>query len=58
MMAYLHIDRVLGTGGSHFLSIDCSSKFAAALMLIVMAILLPVNNMGVSIQYSVIWIME
>jgi hypothetical protein len=33
MMAYLVIDRALVTGGSHFVSIDWTSKFAAALML-------------------------
>jgi hypothetical protein len=33
MMAYLIIDRALGTGGSYFVSIDWTSKFAAALML-------------------------
>jgi hypothetical protein len=33
MMAFLVIDRALGTGGSHFVSIDCPPKFAAALIL-------------------------
>jgi hypothetical protein len=33
MMAYFVIDRALGTGGSRFVSIDCPSKFVAALML-------------------------
>jgi hypothetical protein len=33
MMAYLVIDRALGTGDSHFVSVDCPPKFAAALML-------------------------
>jgi hypothetical protein len=33
MMAYLFIDPALGTGGSHFVSIDCPPKFAAAQML-------------------------
>jgi hypothetical protein len=42
MMVYLVIDRALVTGGSHFVSIDWTSKFAAALMLSdVIAILLP-----------------
>jgi hypothetical protein len=42
LVAYLVIDRALGTGGSHFVSIDCPSNFAAALMLYdVIAILLP-----------------
>jgi hypothetical protein len=33
MMACLLIDRALSTGGSHVVSINCPSKFAAALML-------------------------
>jgi hypothetical protein len=32
MMAYLLINRALGTGGSHFVSLDCP-KYEAALML-------------------------
>jgi hypothetical protein len=33
MIAHLLTDRALGTGGSHFVSIDLHPKFAAALML-------------------------
>jgi hypothetical protein len=33
MVAFLFVDQALGTGGSHFVSIDCPPKFAAALML-------------------------